>query len=141
MSPRTQVTLLVYSGTGRSTCSPSEVFSRLHPHLSAKLETCLPPAAAGLLGCSVGTPVIFSIHKISLHPSQPFVHMGPSVLSCHPDGRAQWSSGGFASSHAELLVAYGACGCPKLCSGLLCPHPGQETDAEAAGSLAAITNA
>lgn len=53
-----------------------------------------------------------------LHPYQPSVHGGPSALSCSPDGRAQWSSGSFALSHTELLVAYGACRCPELWSGL-----------------------
>lgn len=62
-------------------------------------------------GVLVGTPVIFSVIS---HPYQPSVHGGPSAL----DGRAQWSSGGFALSHTELPVAYGACGCPELWSGL-----------------------
>lgn len=100
--------------------SSSEVLSHLHPHLSAKLETCLPLADTGLLG----TSVVFSVCKILLHPCQPSVHMGPPALSCCTNGRAQWSSGGFTSSNAELLVAYGACGYLELMFRLVLPAPG-----------------
>lgn len=101
---------------------PVQRFSHTSPLICLqKLEMCLPLADTGLLGYWVGISVIFYVCKILLHPCQPSVHVGPPLLSCFPDGRARWSSGGFTSSNAQLLIA---CGCPELYSGLFCLHLG-----------------
>lgn len=44
---------------------------------------------------------IFCLQNVASY--QPFVHMGSPALPCCTDGRAQWSSGNFTSSHSELL--------------------------------------